>query len=121
MGRPAENIEYYGGFPALYVTDLVRWKIKASQAALSFISGGMRPYLLLDLPASAAEREERVRIMRDLEAAGFVTERVAAIPPPRKMEYFVAAPRPRPVDSELFRISHPKWEALLQREIPSLR
>ena len=47
MGRPAENVEYYGGFPAFYLTDLERWKIKPSAAVLSFISAGMRPYLLL--------------------------------------------------------------------------
>jgi hypothetical protein len=113
LGRPAENIEHYGGFPALYLTDLDRWKIKISQASLSFISAGVRPYLLIDRTVP-----ERAALLADLAEHGYVAERIADIPSSRNMEYFVAAPRRRDVPSELFRISHPKWEELLRREMP---
>ena len=109
MGRPAENIEYHGGFPSFYLTDLERWKIKASRASLAFISAGMRPYLLIDKGVP-----ERARVLADLAEGGFVAERVLEVPPARNMEYFVAAPTRREVSSELFRISHPAQEQLLQ-------
>jgi len=109
MGRPAENIEHYGGFPALYLTDLDRWKIKASEASLAFISAGVRPYLLVD-----RDVPERGRVLADLAAKGYVAERVLEIPAARNMEYFVASPGRRSVNSELFRISHPTWEELMR-------
>jgi hypothetical protein len=121
IGRPAENIEYYGGFPAFYVTDLDRWKIKASQAALAFISAGVRPYLLIDRPIDASEAQERSRLFADLTEQGFTTDRVLEIPPEKKMQYFVAAPIPRKSSTELFRISHPKWEEYLRDAIPAFR
>jgi hypothetical protein len=106
MGRPAENIEYYGGVPALYITDLDRWRLKASQVSLSFITGRVRPYLLVDPGVP-----ERARVLADLAANGFLAEKVATIPPARNLEHFVAAPVRREVSSELFRISHPALEA----------
>ena len=109
MGRPAENIEHYGGFPAIYVTDLERWHIRPSDASLAFISAGVRPYLLLDKGVS-----ERARVLADLTAKGFLADRVLEIPAGRNMEYFVASPARRDVNSELFRISHPKWEELMR-------
>jgi hypothetical protein len=109
MGRPAENIEQWGGFPSFYLTDLDRWRISPSQASLSFISGGVRPYLLVDKTVP-----ERGRALADLAKNGFRADLVREIPAAENMAYFVAAPRPRPVSSELFRISHPEWERLLR-------
>jgi hypothetical protein len=108
MGRPAENIEHYGGFPAFYVTDLERWHVRPSDASLAFISAGVRPYLLVDKGVS-----ERARVLADLTSKGFVADRILEIPSARNMEYFVASPARRDVNSELFRISHPKWEELM--------
>lgn len=113
LGRPAENIEHYGGFPALYLTDLDRWKIKISQASLSFLTSGVRPYLLIDRTVP-----ERDALLADLAENGYQADRIADIPSSRNMEYFIAAPRRRDIPSELFRISHPKWEELLRKEIP---
>lgn len=110
MGRPAENIEHYGGFPAFYVTDLLRWRIKLSSVTTSFLAAGMRPYLLLDKGVP-----ERDRILADLAEHDILAERVLEIPQSRNMEYFVAAPVRRPYGSELFRISYPKWEELLRQ------
>src|SRR5262249_35497797 len=47
IGRPAENIEYYGGVPALYLTDLYRWRIPFRAVAYTLIYGDLRPYLLV--------------------------------------------------------------------------
>ena len=110
MGRPAENIEHYGGVPAFYVTDLERWHIRPSDASLSFISAGVRPYLLVDKGVS-----ERARVLADLTAKGFVAERILDVPANRTMEVFVASPASRDYSSELFRISHPKWEELMRQ------
>jgi hypothetical protein len=121
IGRPAENIEYYGGFPAFYLTDLERWRIKPSQASQAFISAGVRPYLLVDQPTNAYEAEERRRFFADLAEHGFVADRLLEIPPEKKMQYFVASPRPRPGAAELFRISQPKLEALLRDVFPGSR
>ena len=114
MGRPAENIEHYGGFPSIYLTDLTRWRLTASQVVLPLLSDGLRPYLLVD-----REVPERAEVLDDLAKHGYVAERIAVIPAAHNMEYFVAAPRRREVNSELFRISHPQWEELLRREIPA--
>ncbi len=110
MGRPAENIEHYGGVPAFYLTDLTRWHLKASSVSTSFLAAGVRPYLLID--RSVPERD---RVLADLAEHGFRAERVLQVDPRRNMEYFVAAPYSRDVGCELFRISHPKWEELLHR------
>jgi hypothetical protein len=110
MGRPAENIEYYAGVPALYLTDLDRWKLKASAATLRLIAAGRRPYLLID-----RQVPERAHVLAELDKQGFVTERVLEIPSRRKMEYFVASPVPRNIPSELYRISHPFFEASMKQ------
>jgi hypothetical protein len=109
MGRPAENIEYYGGFPALYITDLERWHVRPSDASLAFLTHGVRPYLLVDKGVP-----ERARVLADLAAKGFVADRILEIPSGRNMEYFVASPAQRDVNSELFRISHPQWEEMMR-------
>lgn len=109
MGRPAENIEQWGGFPAFYLTDLDRWKISPSEASLSFISAGVRPYLLVD-----REVPQRGRALADLAKNGFKADLVLEIPAAKNMEYFIATPTRRNVNSELFRISHPEWERLLR-------
>lgn len=114
MGRPAENIEYYGGIPAFYLTDLTRWRVKASRASMAFLAAGVRPYLLVDRTVP-----ERAAVLADLAEHGYVAERVLTIPAARNKEFFIAAPVRREVDSELFRISHPKWEEILRRELPS--
>jgi hypothetical protein len=117
IGRPAENIEHYGGFPTLYVTDLERWHIRPSDASLAFITAGVRPYLLVPKPnpqEPTLGAAERARVLADLTAKGFVADRILQIPASRNMEYFVASPRGNRDDSELFRISHPKWEELLR-------
>jgi hypothetical protein len=114
IGRPAENIEHYAGFPSIYLTDLTRWRLTASQVVVPLISAGVRPYLLVD-----RDVPERAAFLADLTAKGYVAERIADIPVKRKMEYFVAAPVPRESAAELFRISHPEWEELLRsRKIP---
>ena len=105
MGRPAENIEYYGGFPALYLTDLDRWRASVHNVAFTFITAGVRPYLLIDRGVPEAPE-----ILSRLSENGFLAERIAEIPASRNMEYFVAAPVRRLLPSELYRISHPVWE-----------
>jgi hypothetical protein len=117
IGRPAENIEHYGGFPAIYITDLERWHIRPSDASVSFLFTGVRPYLLVASPKGRSVNEsdvrDRARVLADLAANGFVAERILEIPAARNMEYFVASPASRNIDSELFRISHPKWEQFI--------
>jgi len=105
IGRPAENIEYYGGFPSLYVTDLDRWKLNVGYVTTMFMWGGYRPYLLLHLDAP-----ERAAMIRELEQGGAKVEKIADIPPNRNMEYFVAAPFHRGLPLVLYRISHPVGE-----------
>jgi hypothetical protein len=114
IGRPAENIEHYGGVPSFYVTDLERWHVRPSAASVRFLLAGVRPYLLVASPKgrSLNERDvsERARALADLAANGLVADRVLEIPAARNMEYFVASPAGAKIDSELFRISHPKVE-----------
>jgi len=104
VGRPAENIEYYSGVArAFYLTDLQRWRMAVLSVVLQAISARQRPYLLL-----AADDPERTRILGDLK--GLKVETVADIPPPRAMEYFVAAPFHRGLHMKLDRISFPLLE-----------
>jgi hypothetical protein len=109
MGRPAENIEHYAGVPALYLTDLERWHIRPADASIWFIMAGVRPYLLVDKGV-----RERARTLADLAARGLTADRVVDIPAGQNMQYFVASPAQRNVNSELFRISHPAMEAALR-------
>jgi hypothetical protein len=113
IGRPAENIEYYGGVPALYVTDLTRWRLSLSRVSLTFIASGLRPYLLVDRGVP-----ERATLLADLANNGYVADKVLDIPAGRNMEYFVAAPVRRDVGgSELYRISYPAFEELKRNAV----
>jgi hypothetical protein len=101
VGRPAENIEYYSGTPALYLTDLKRWQISLHDAAMLLNHGGMHPYLFIR--ATEPRREELLaELSGDLQV-----ERVAAIPAPEAMAHFVAAAFHRGVAMELFRVTQP--------------
>jgi hypothetical protein len=114
MGRPAENIEHYGGVPALYVTDLTRWRLSISRVSLSFINAGVRPYLLVDRGVP-----ERDGLLTDLAKNGYRADKILDIPPEKNMQYFVAAPIRREVGgSELYRISKPDWEELMRSALP---
>jgi hypothetical protein len=110
MGRPAENIEYYGGVPALYLTDLERWHIQPADASHWFIMAGVRPYLLVDKGV-----REYARTLAELAARGITVDRIVDVPAGKNMEYFVASPAQRNVKSELFRISAPALEDLMPK------
>jgi hypothetical protein len=108
VGRPAENIEYYSGVArTLYLTDLKRWRKRVGDVAFAAILARQRPYLLLP-----AADPERAKILQDLGL--FKVETVADIPPPRAIEYFVAAAFHRGVHMKLDRISFPDLEATLR-------
>jgi hypothetical protein len=106
MGRPAENIEYYGGVP--------RSTRPTSNAGTS---GRPTPrsgssWRAFDLSAG---RQGRARARTDTRRPGLEGAQGRArrdIPSGRNMEYFVASPARRDVNSELFRISHPRMEEL---------
>jgi hypothetical protein len=113
-GRPAENIEWYSGrADALYITDLIRWRVLTSQAAGSLIVKGMRPYLYI-----AADDRMKDRIMWDLR--WFKVDKVADIPAQQSMAHFVAAPFHRGMHMELYRLSLPNLEEGL-RAHPELK
>jgi hypothetical protein len=103
IGRPLENIEYYSGAHALYLTDLARWHTTVREVASSLIAHHMRPYLLLTPNAGHAAIVEQARTRLTVEP-------VLDIPPERAIEYFVAAPFHRGVRLELDRISWPDFE-----------
>jgi hypothetical protein len=105
IGRPMENIEYYGGIHSFYFTDLERWRIPLEQAATTLIASHFRPYLLI--PQS---QQARARL-----APPLVAELVADIPPSRNYDYFVAAAFHRGLPMQLYRISAPELEAGLRR------
>ena len=115
IGRPAENIEYYGGPYSLYLTDLERWHVPIWKASLAFILSDLRPYLLIHTAAP-----ERERLLAELAANGIVAERIQAIPPARNMDFFVAAPFHRGLPLELYKLSQPTAEQIL-REQPQVR
>jgi len=85
IGRPLENLEFYAGVNALYLTDLERWKIPLERAVFFLLISEMEPYLLL--PRSFAEREQLLAPLR----ARYALELVADIPPDRNYDYFVAS------------------------------
>lgn len=102
IGRPAENIDYYSGVAhAVYLTDLVRWRIGVREMAGLVGSIGMTPYLLL--PRAHPGRDE---MLADLRRA-YRIELVADIPPEHNMDYFVAAAFHRGMQLELHRIEVP--------------
>ena len=47
IGRPAENIEHYTRIPALYLTDLERWRLSLVDVTRRLIERGMHPYLVI--------------------------------------------------------------------------
>ncbi|MFN8543556.1 MAG: hypothetical protein U0807_05055 [Candidatus Binatia bacterium] len=97
VGRPAENVEYYGGIPALYTTDLRRWNLKVPRLALGLLATHRRLYLLLP------PHGEIDRIRRDLPPQATLEE-VRDIPAQEAMSYFVAAPFHRGVPMKLWRL-----------------
>jgi hypothetical protein len=109
IGRPMENLEYYGGVYAVYLTDLVRWKLQVWAAAASFIKAGLRPYLLID-----DGDPEHLPIVRELERIGLVPQKIASVPPQRNYDFFVAAPFHRGLPLSLYRISYPLLEEALK-------
>jgi hypothetical protein len=109
VGRPMENIEYYGDRRALYLTDLARWHLTVPFAAILLLSAGQRPYLLL--PTDVAETR---RIVQNLEQLNFTAELVRDIPPQQAMDYFVAAPFHRGIRMSLYRLHNEKLEAALR-------
>jgi hypothetical protein len=115
IGRPAENIEHYGGVYALYLTDLERWHVSIGHAALSFIWDDLRPYLLI--PASFSTRAQ---LLADLKANNLVADRIQVIPPTRNMAYFVASPGGNAQPLELYRVSYPGAEEIMRAD-PRLR
>lgn len=113
-GRPAENIEFYSDrADALYITDLMRWRLSLPQVAGALIVKGMRPYLYI-----AADQRGKARMLNDL--ISYKVEKVADIPPDQSMAHFVAAPFHRGMHMELYRISSPEIEKILN-ERPELR
>jgi hypothetical protein len=113
-GRPAENIEFYSDrADALYITDLMRWRLKLPQAAGALLVKGMRPYLYI-----AANQRGKDRMLGDLSA--FQVDKVADIPADQSMAHFVAAPFHRGLRMELYRISNPSIEQFI-REHPELK
>jgi hypothetical protein len=104
VGRPAENIEYYGGVNALYLTDLERWHLSVRDAAVFLLIDGRRPYLYI--PAGQPNKAAMLDGLR----TQFVVEQVADIPPDRAMAHFVAAPFHRGVRMELYRLGMPTLE-----------
>jgi hypothetical protein len=113
-GRPAENIEWYSErADALYITDLMRWRLPISRVAGALIVKGMRPYLYI-----AADQRGKQRMLTDLR--NFKVEKVADIAPEQAMAHFVAAPFHRGIRMELYRLSLPEVEAAI-REHPELK
>lgn len=110
VGRPAENIEWYGGRGwALYLTDLERWRLTPDKVAGYLILNGFRPYLFLR--PNEPDKDEMIAALRK-EA---VVEKVAEIPADQAMSHFVAAPFHRGVRMELWRISIPSLEEAMRK------
>jgi hypothetical protein len=106
VGRPAENLEYYGGVNTLYLTDLERWHLSPGNAASFLLLDGRRPYLYIP-----AGQPNKAAMLDDLRIK-FDVELIADIPPDRAMAHFVAAPFHRGVRMELYRLSMPALEEL---------
>jgi uncharacterized membrane protein YdcZ (DUF606 family) len=105
VGRPMENIEYYGGIHSLYFTDLERWRLSLDEVATRLILHHFKPYLLIP------------RFERDLATVKppLTIELVADIPPNRNYDYFVAAAFHRGLPMQLWRIRSPQLEAAVQK------
>src|SRR5262249_5776403 len=100
VGRPAENIAYYSGVAtALYITDLLRWRLPIDDAIELLARGGFTPYILIS--ATAHGRADLIAHLGER----FAVEVVADIPPERAIDYFVAAAfYPRGVHMILYRL-----------------
>jgi hypothetical protein len=107
VGRPMENIEYYGGVHSLYLTDLDRWRLEMGRLISVLFQRELRPYFLL--PPAMAEP-----IVTDLREQGFTIDLVADIPPRRNYDFFVAAPFHRGIPMQLYRASWPVFEKALE-------
>ena len=102
VGRPADNIDYYSGVAqAVYLTDLVRWRLSVWEMALHAARTGMTPYLLL--PVGDARREEILTNLRRVYGVNLVAD----IPPDQAIDWFVAASFHRGVHMQLHRIDVP--------------
>jgi hypothetical protein len=102
VGRPAENIDYYSGVArAVYLTDLMRWRLSPTELALRAARSGLTPYLLLPV-----DQPDRAELFDPLLRVYGVTL-VADIPPERAIDYFVAAAFHRGVHMQLHRIDVP--------------
>jgi hypothetical protein len=111
VGRPAENIEWYGGRGwALYLTDLERWRLTPDKIAGHLILNGFRPYLFL-----RPNEPEKDEMLDGLRKTGATVEKVADLPPDQAMAHFVAAPFHRGVRMELWRISMPEFEENMRK------
>lgn len=106
VGRPMENIEYYGGVHSLYFTDLQRWRLPLRVAATSLILHRFKPYLLIPKKGLSKWDQEQV----DALAPDLTLELVADIPPNRNYDYFVAAAFHRGLPMALYRIRFPVLE-----------
>jgi 4-amino-4-deoxy-L-arabinose transferase-like glycosyltransferase len=115
VGRPAENIAWYGGADAFYLTDMQRWRLTMRSACGVLIGNRMRPYLYL--PPSMPETEE---LVADLRKDGFQVDLVADIPASRAMAHFVAAPFHRGMRMQLYRVSHVQAEDVI-RQVDEMR
>lgn len=105
VGRPAENIEWYGGRGwALYLTDLERWRLTPDKIVGHLILNGFRPYLFL-----RPNEPDKDEMLADLRKVATV-EKVADLAPEQAMSHFVAAPFHRGVRMELWRVSLPDFE-----------
>jgi hypothetical protein len=97
IGRPAENLEYYAGVDAFYLSDLERWRIPLWKAAYFLMAAEREPYLLL--PRST----ERDRVLTGLRPY-VVLERIAEIPPERNADYFAVSGFHAGMPLELWRL-----------------
>lgn len=105
VGRPAENVEWYGGRGwALYLTDLDRWRLTPAKVARPLIMNGFRPYLFLR--PNEPKKDEMLEALRKVATV----EKVADLTPEQAMSHFVAAPFHRGVRMELWRVSMPNFE-----------
>jgi hypothetical protein len=98
IGRAAENLEYYGGVNALYLTDLERWQIPIWRAAFFLMVSEREPYLLL--PRALPDRENILMGLRP----HVLLDRIAEIPPERNADYFVVSPFHAGVPLELWHL-----------------
>jgi hypothetical protein len=104
IGRPAENINYYTGASAVYLSELLRWGVAPGYFLDRLLKDGFSVYLLLP-PADA-----RLWLESPYVHPWFAAEPIASIPPVRNREYFVASPHHDGVPLLLLRI-HPRTPA----------